>query len=43
MMNEDQQFELLSSSGMLVKRPILVNEKNVFIGFKPADWERLIF
>ena len=42
MMNEDQQLQLLSSNGMLVKRPILVSEKEVLIGFKPADWERLI-
>jgi arsenate reductase len=41
-MNEDQQIELLSSNGMLVKRPLLITEEKVLIGFKPADWERQI-
>ena len=38
-MSEDEQFALLASDGMLVKRPILVGEDFVFPGFKQADWE----
>ena len=38
-MSEDEQFALLASDGMLVKRPILVGEDFVFTGFKQADWE----
>lgn len=41
-MSEDEMAELLSSDGMLVKRPILVSEKGVCAGFKPEEWLRLI-
>lgn len=37
-MAEDEQFALLASDGMLVKRPILVGGDFVFFGFKEADW-----
>ena len=37
-MTEDEQFTLLASDGMLVKRPILVTENTVLVGFKEADW-----
>jgi len=38
-MTEDEQFKLLSSDGMLVKRPILVGEDFVLVGFKQTEWE----
>ena len=38
-MTEDEQFALLSTDGMLVKRPLLVSEDFVLTGFKQADWE----
>lgn len=38
-MSEDQQLTLLATDGMLVKRPILVAENTVLLGFKEADWE----
>jgi arsenate reductase len=38
-MSEDEQFALLASDGMLVKRPILVGEGFVLIGFKQDEWE----
>lgn len=37
-MSEDEQFALLASDGMLVKRPILVGKDFAFFGFKEADW-----
>ena len=37
-MGEEEQLVLLSSDGMLVKRPILVNENFVLVGFKEAEW-----
>ena len=37
-MSEDEQFALLATDGMLVKRPILVGNDFVFFGFKEADW-----
>lgn len=38
-MTEDEQLKLLSSNGMLVKRPIAVTDDKVLVGFKEADWE----
>lgn len=37
-MSEDEQFALLATDGMLVKRPILVGEGFVLTGFREADW-----
>lgn len=42
-MSEDEQLKLLATDGMLVKRPILVGDGFVLIGFKEQDWkEKLI-
>ncbi|MBR0147003.1 MAG: arsenate reductase family protein [Eubacterium sp.] len=41
-MSEDEQFRLLASDGMLVKRPLLVKGKTVLTGFKEAEWETVI-
>lgn len=38
-MSEEEQLALLSSDGMLVKRPILVGDGFVLTGFRPGDWE----
>ena len=38
-MSEDEQFALLASDGMLVKRPILVADNTVLVGFKEGDWK----
>ena len=38
-MNEEEQFALLASDGMLVKRPILVAGEKVLVGFKEKEWE----
>ena len=37
-MPEEEQFRLLASDGMLVKRPILVGESFVLVGFREAEW-----
>lgn len=39
-MTDEEKLDLLSTNGMLVKRPILITEKTVLVGFKEADWER---
>ena len=39
-MSEDEQFALLATDGMLVKRPILVGEDFVLVGFRAAEWEQ---
>lgn len=41
-MGEEEQFSLLASDGMMVKRPILVCEDRVLVGFKEAEWETLL-
>ena len=41
-MSEDEQTELLSSDGMLVKRPLLVGEDFVLVGFKQDEWEKML-
>ena len=38
-MSEEEQIELLSTDGMLVKRPILVDGDTVLVGFKEKEWE----
>ena len=38
-MTEDEMIDLLATNGMLVKRPILVGEDFVLVGFKEAEWE----
>lgn len=38
-MSEQEQLELLGSDGMLVKRPLLVGENTVLVGFQEARWE----
>lgn len=38
-MSEDEQFKLLASDGMLVKRPMLVTDKAVLTGFREKEWE----
>ena len=41
-MTDEEQLRLLSSDGMLVKRPILVKGDQVLTGFKEAEWEKIL-
>lgn len=41
-MTEEEQYQLLATDGMLVKRPILVGEDFAVPGFKAAEWEKHI-
>ena len=38
-MSEDEMLKLLATDGMLVKRPLLVGEDFVLVGFKEAEWQ----
>lgn len=38
-MSEEEQYELLATDGMLVKRPLLVYDDGVLVGFKEKEWE----
>ena len=41
-MTEDEMFALLATDGMLVKRPMVITEETVLVGFKEADWAALL-
>ena len=41
-MSEDEMLKLLASDGMLVKRPLLIGDSVVLVGFKEAEW-RAVF
>ena len=41
-MNDKEKIELLASDGMLIKRPILVSDKGILIGFKEDNWKQLL-
>jgi transcriptional regulator, spx/mgsR family len=38
-MSYDEMLKLLATDGMLVKRPLLIGDDFVLIGFKEAEWE----
>ena len=37
-MSEEEMLKLLSSDGMLVKRPLLVGDDFMLVGFKESEW-----
>lgn len=41
-MSEEEQLELLATDGMLVKRPLVVGEDFVLVGFKESEWEETL-
>ena len=41
-MTEDEQFKLLASDPMLVRRPILIGENFVRPGFRQPEWEEVL-
>lgn len=40
-LSEEEQIELLSTSGMLIRRPLLISEDKVLVGFKEESWNVL--
>ena len=38
-MSEDEMLKLLATDGMLVKRPLLISDDFVLVGFKEVEWE----
>ncbi len=38
-MSEAEQLDLLATNGMLVKRPLIIGDSCILVGFKPAEWE----
>lgn len=41
-MSDDEKFQLLSTDGMLVKRPLLVTDDTVCIGFREEEWKKAL-
>ena len=41
-MSEDEMFALLASDGMLIKRPLVIDNDFILIGFKEEEWNKLL-
>ena len=41
-MSDKEKIKLLSSDGMLIKRPLLITKEKIYVGFKEKEWEELI-
>lgn len=41
-LSKEEQIKLLSSDGMLIKRPLLITDNQMLIGFKEKEWKKLI-
>lgn len=39
LISEDEQLQLLATHGMLVKRPLIIADEYVLVGFKETEWE----
>lgn len=37
-MSEDKQLQLLATNGMLVKRPLVIGDEAILVGFKENEW-----
>ena len=41
-MTDDEMLKLLATDGMLVKRPLLIGDDFVLVGFKEAEWKNKV-
>lgn len=41
LMTDKEKIKLLASDGMLIKRPILISDKEILIGFKEEEWKKI--
>ena len=41
-MKEEEKVELLATNGMLIKRPLVITDETILIGFKEKEWEEKI-
>lgn len=41
-MSDEEKMKLLASDGMLIRRPLLISDKGICIGFKEEQWEKII-
>ena len=40
-MSDEEKIKLLASDGMLIKRPLLITDREIYIGFKEEIWKNL--
>ena len=40
-MTDDEKIQILSTDGMLVKRPLIITDDLVLVGFREKEWEQL--
>lgn len=41
-MNEEEKIVLLASDGMLIKRPLVISDKGILVGFKEEKWKEML-
>ena len=41
-MNEEEKIALLASDGMLIKRPLVISDKGILVGFKEEKWKKML-
>ncbi len=41
-MSDDEKLHLLASDGMLVKRPLIITDNFILVGFKPDEWKEYL-
>ncbi len=41
-MDEKEQIELLAQHGMLIKRPLVITNSGILVGFKEEEWKRTL-
>ena len=41
-MEDEEKIKLLSSDGMLIKRPLVISKKGILVGFKEDEWKELL-
>lgn len=42
-LSDEEKIDMLASDGMLIKRPILISDDNVLVGFSKDKWENALF
>ena len=41
-MSDEEKIKILASDGMLVKRPIVISDKGILVGFKEDEWQEIL-
>ena len=41
-LSDQEMIDLLATDGMMVKRPLLITDSDVLVGFKESEWEEKV-